>query len=325
MNVPPLLRPSTNRTRRTLSRTVLGTLTAASLAAGTLLAAAGSAAADPVTVTGSGEYADTNVRISDDNPAVGDTLELTYTLKGKRSGLITTPLTLKASPGTFGTLLSAPTCTNTRPEYGDNLCPLTDDDRFPVTDQQQTILITPKPSINEGSTTVFTIAFKVLDAADTKSFDLTALDNDAFGKAGPTKITVGATQPKEADLAVGLSARSGLLRSAVDYTLNLTNNGPGAVESGTASVQLSKAISDVSGLTDGCTFDKATHRVTCPTGTLAKGASAERKFRGHVKTLTLRLPLKAQATATSTPADPNPANNTASANCAVVTGLIILC
>jgi hypothetical protein len=42
--------------------------------------------------------------------------------------------------------------------------------------------------------------------------------------------------------------------------------------------------------------------------------------------LTVGLPLSATAVrAASTPTDPNPANDRATANCAVVTGLIILC
>ncbi|MEV7525174.1 hypothetical protein [Streptomyces sp. NPDC091371] len=230
-----------------------------------------------------------------------------------------------AAVSVFGTVLGTPTCTPTANESRILARPITDDDRFPPTPTDRHFLINFTPSIQQGVTAHFKIALPVQAAGAGQGFRLTAL-SDAFGtQAAPTPITV--TAPG-ADVAVGLSAAPALrlLSPAVDYELAFTNHGPGTAQSGTVTAQLPAAVTSVSGLTDGCTFDKATRKVTCPTGTLTNGASRERAFTARIGVLTLGLPLPATAHRTAgCPNNPNPADDTAAANCLVITGLIISC
>jgi hypothetical protein len=65
--------------------------------------------------------------------------------------------------------------------------------------------------------------------------------------------------------------------------------------------------------------------VTCTFAALADGAAATATFQLPVSLLSLG-PMTVTATRTaSTPADPNPANDTATAGCTVISGLLAIC
>jgi uncharacterized repeat protein (TIGR01451 family) len=130
--------------------------------------------------------------------------------------------------------------------------------------------------------------------------------------------------PPAADLAVRLNASSSLLSSTITYTVSATNRGPGAVNSGTVTLRVPSSTTSVSA--PGCTYNSSAKMVSCPTGQLIVKQASVHTVRATQGTLTVGLPLSATATRTaSSPTDPNPANDQASANCLVVTGLIILC
>jgi alpha-tubulin suppressor-like RCC1 family protein len=130
--------------------------------------------------------------------------------------------------------------------------------------------------------------------------------------------------PPAADIEVRLSASSSLLSSTITYSLTAINRGPGTVTSGTITLRVPDSTVSVSA--SGCTYTSSTKTVSCPTGQLGNRQSSAHTVRATQGVLTVGLPLTATATrAASTPTDPNPANDHASASCAVITGLIILC
>ncbi|MGB3442919.1 MAG: hypothetical protein WBA97_29610 [Actinophytocola sp.] len=129
----------------------------------------------------------------------------------------------------------------------------------------------------------------------------------------------------EADLAVTLSAAAVLLQPRINYTVGVTNTGPDALSSATVVTAVPSATTSVTNL-GSCTYNGTLKQVSCPVGALAASASTNFTFRANISTLTIGLPLNAGAQRiTSAPNDPNPANDFDSANCLVITGLIILC
>ncbi len=130
--------------------------------------------------------------------------------------------------------------------------------------------------------------------------------------------------PPAADIAMRLSASSSLLNPTITYSMTATNRGPGSVSSATVTLRVPDSTTSVSAA--GCTYNSGTKTVSCATGTLALKQAKTFTVRATQGTLTVGLPLSATARrAASTPNDPNASNDVATASCAVVTGLIILC
>ena len=126
-----------------------------------------------------------------------------------------------------------------------------------------------------------------------------------------------------ADLGVTLAATGvpGLLGGHINYTITITNNGPSALTSATVTATLPTPMTATS---SDCTATSG--QVTCALGALASGASTTRAFTAPIGLLTLGLPYAVTATRTaSSPVDLNPANDSATRTCIVVTSLIISC
>jgi hypothetical protein len=131
------------------------------------------------------------------------------------------------------------------------------------------------------------------------------------------------TAPPSADLGVSLSASAGVLSSQIAYVLGVSNAGPGGATASTVDVSLPAGVTSVTGLPSTCSYAGST--VTCDTGAIANGASKSVPFTASFGLLALG-PLNATASRTSSsPNDPNAANDSASANCTAVTGLVIVC
>lgn len=81
----------------------------------------------------------------------------------------------------------------------------------------------------------------------------------------------------------------------------------------------------VTGLPWDCTYAPATHTVTCDTGAIPDGASVTRTFTANLGLPSLGTLSATAARASSAPTDPNPANDTATASCTVLTGLVTTC
>ncbi|MEU9559923.1 hypothetical protein AB0E03_31770 [Streptomyces fumanus] len=113
----------------------------------------------------------------------------------------------------------------------------------------------------------------------------------------------------------------GLPVGRITYTVTLTNNGPSTLTSGTVTATLPAGTTATSG---SCT--PVGSRVACTVGTLAPGAATTRTFTVAIGTLTVGLPYTVTVKrAASAPADPGPADDTASRTCTVITALIINC
>ncbi|MFI6585638.1 beta-propeller fold lactonase family protein [Embleya sp. NPDC050493] len=127
-----------------------------------------------------------------------------------------------------------------------------------------------------------------------------------------------------ADIAVAVTAQPhlGILVPYLTYTLTVHDNGPGAVTSATITASLPPGAT-ATNVSAGCTT--TTGSVTCTYGAIANGADSAKSFRvplhllslGHVSVLGVRT--------ASTPTDPNPANDTSTATCTVVSILLATC
>ncbi|WP_405434815.1 hypothetical protein [Streptomyces anulatus] len=129
----------------------------------------------------------------------------------------------------------------------------------------------------------------------------------------------------DADIAVGLTATSPPLSSTITYQQTATNNGPATATSGTVTTALPARTASVTGLPANCSYSAAGKSVACTFSDLADGATVTNTFTARLNLISLgSLPASATRTSSS-PADPNPANDSAAANCTVLTGLIISC
>ncbi|WP_327669586.1 MULTISPECIES: beta-propeller fold lactonase family protein [unclassified Streptomyces] len=130
------------------------------------------------------------------------------------------------------------------------------------------------------------------------------------------------TAPATADLEVNLNATPVRgLSGRIDYTVTVTNHGPGAASKGTVTTTLPGKAKP-----NGPGCDTATGSVTCSVTDLAPGASTTRSFSIPASRLDLGATTKATATlGTSDPADPNADNNTATRTCTVTTPLLVRC
>ncbi|MFD6418773.1 hypothetical protein [Streptomyces sp. NPDC060194] len=179
-----------------------------------------------------------------------------------------------------------------------------------------------------GQTAVVTVNAHIDAATPADSYDVfqSGTVGTSSRKDFNPGIVVTVLPPAAADLGVALTATAGpLLSSQIGYAATVTNKGPGAATASTTTVALPIQTTSVTGLSTGCTYASGPRTVTCNSGPLANGASATRTFTANLGLLSLG-PLNATATRTSsTPNDPNPANDTATTSCTVLTGLIITC
>ncbi|MCZ4124821.1 YVTN family beta-propeller repeat protein [Streptomyces sp. H39-S7] len=126
-----------------------------------------------------------------------------------------------------------------------------------------------------------------------------------------------------ADVSVSLAAgpAPGLLGGKINYTVTITNHGPSPVTSAAVTAVLPTPMTATS---SDCGVSPA--HISCTVATLAANASTTRHFTVPVGLLTLGLPYGVTATRTaSAPVDLNPANNSSTRTCTVITSLIITC
>ncbi|MFD5142681.1 IPT/TIG domain-containing protein [Streptomyces sp. NPDC058401] len=127
-----------------------------------------------------------------------------------------------------------------------------------------------------------------------------------------------------ADIDVNLTAQPhlGILVPYLSYTLSAHNTGPSSVTSATLTATL-PAGATATNLSAGCTAAGTT--VSCTYGAIANGASADKTFRIPLHLLTLgQVTVTGDRTA-SAPADPNTANDTASATCTAISIVLVTC
>ncbi len=173
-------------------------------------------------------------------------------------------------------------------------------------------------------TTVWTL--RVKDTAALGSFTLQHQfvgDNYAFETLDGPVITV-AEPVTQADVKVALGATGhGGLNARIDYTVTVTNTGPSAATGIRVVAAYPAGLSFASG--SGCVRVGTTRTVNCDVASLASGASATPKFSVNGGLLALGSYTTTATRTASSPADPNPANDSASKTCSALTGLIVTC
>jgi hypothetical protein len=132
-----------------------------------------------------------------------------------------------------------------------------------------------------------------------------------------------------ADAAVSIAAtpRLGLLSPTLDVAVTVTNNGPGQFLVGTFTTTVPAGLIPV-GVPPcvGVPGVGIPGQVTCLVPLLAKGASTTLRFSIPLNLLTIGLPYQFTSSRTlSLSRDLNPANDTASTKCLVVSRLLVLC
>jgi uncharacterized repeat protein (TIGR01451 family) len=127
----------------------------------------------------------------------------------------------------------------------------------------------------------------------------------------------------QADVAVAMTGtpRLGLLVPSIEFHVAVTNLGPATLSSATITTPLPPGLSATS---SNCT--PTTGSVACGFGSLPSGSGASAEFSVPLNLLNIGLPYTFTARRTaSTPQDPNPANDTATVQCTVVTPLLVTC
>jgi hypothetical protein len=288
-----------SRPRKFLTALLVGGLSAACLM---LPAAAASAGPDPFTIT-----------TSNATPAPGDQVTITVSFTNpSASDVVYAYLALHPTVG--ATNWTRVSCA------GDiNGCTGTDG-----TDQALTYTVPIAP----GATRTASLVLKVKQSApldSTISFDTyshyetTAGPSDILRPGVPT-LTV--TSPPSADVAVSLTAGPhGLLTSRIDYTVTITNTGPGLLTSAGIRVNLSGAIAHAG--SSSCAISG--HTATCNVGPLAVGASTTAAIQGTLGLITIGSVTSTATRVSSTPTDPNAANDSSSATCTAITSLLVSC
>jgi len=170
----------------------------------------------------------------------------------------------------------------------------------------------PITTLAVGGNTAFTVpvtADPTLSAAVTNSATV-SVPNDPNPGDNTSTITL---QPIPIDLSVvkTASVTEILGGESFNYTLTVTNNGPGNVipEMGAALVdRLPPQLTLVSGTPAGCSYNAASRELRCPIDNLASGATYTETLTVTVNT-TNRSDIANTATV-SVPFDPDPGNNT---------------
>jgi hypothetical protein len=159
-------------------------------------------------------------------------------------------------------------------------------------------------------------------AVETLQGDLAGVNFGSGRVDGPT-LTINAL----ADLGVvltGTPVHSGLLglNLTLDFTVTVTNNGPGTVRSAKVTAAVQPGLRATGSSTCAATSGGA----LCSFGTITAGHHATARFSVPGGLLDIGLPFQFSATRTSsTPADPNSANDHSAQTCTVVSVLLASC
>ncbi|MFF5212342.1 hypothetical protein [Streptosporangium sp. NPDC000396] len=137
-------------------------------------------------------------------------------------------------------------------------------------------------------------------------------------------LTINAIPPV-ADLAVSLAASPrGLGVAYATFTATVTNRGPAAATA--ARLRFTYPAGFAQPAASGCAVDTGARTVTCDLGALPAGGSVTKSLGLHTQLLVISTRLTVTARRLdSTPADTQPANDTASATCSAITGLLVIC
>jgi Domain of unknown function DUF11 len=288
-----------------------------------LLAFAARAQADPGTVTGDDGI---SLTVSDTTPAPGDTITISesYVVPDADANAIVARMGFgdqfsddEPAVNLADLSMVPASCTGDFSSCSySSASPFAFTADVPAADVGDTVTGTAQFTVGAGATDGEAISFF--------GFHKSSPNGSIFTGVYTPEMVLTVTAPK-ADLGVSLGASAaGLLTSHVNYDVAVTNNGPAGATSATITTQLASQATSIASAT--CTFSSSTHKVSCPIGSLADGATTHATFTAYFGVLTIGLPLNATATrTTSSPTDPNAANDSDSAACTALTALLITC
>ncbi len=273
-------------------------LAALTVAAGVLLAPA-ALAAPPASA----------IAVSDTTLTAGQTFTVTQTLHNPEDFTVTgAKAALYAKEGPITSLVDLVSCTGTIVTCAQYLSSF----RGPVGD------------LGAGESATVTFTFRLKSDAAPGTFTLQhqfAGDNYAFGILDGPEVTI--TKPAAADVKLSLSATPHWsLNAEVEYVVTATNAGPDAATAVTlvGTYPANRWLVSAGGCTAG-----ASHTVSCTIAKLASGASTSVRFTTAGSILSWGPFATSVQRKSSTPADPNPANDSASRTCKAYTGVYVTC
>lgn len=168
-----------------------------------------------------------------------------------------------------------------------------------------------------GSTCTISVTFTP-GAPGVRSASLTLTHNAGTSNAALTGT--GAT----ADVAIGLTARPqlGVLVPALAYTVRVTNAGPADIRTVLVEATLPAGLTGAQ--SENC-VTSVPGKVSCTFSSVRSGATATANFRLPLRLLKIGKITVVASRVSSLPADPNPANDTASVSCEVVGPVLVVC
>jgi hypothetical protein len=273
-------------------------LAAVVLAAGTAMVTAPATHADPPEVA---------VSVSPATVSPGDSVTVTVTLTNVHSFTILQPYArILSKPGALPSYTTLEGCSGAT-----GAC-TTFDDGYQA----------PVGSLSGGASATVGFTLKI---SPTAPGGAQTLQGQLFGSNYATSPVDGPTLTilTKADVAVALTGtpRLGLLVPAIEFHVAVTNLGPATLGSATITTSLPPGLSATS--TD-CAPSAGS--VACGFGKLPSGSGDGAGFRIPLKLLGIGLPYTFTARRTaSSPQDPNPANDSATIQCTVVTPLLVTC
>lgn len=281
----------------------IGFLTSAILAAGMVLVTTPATHADPPEVV---------VSVSSSTASPGDSVTVTVKLTNVHSFTILQPeARILSKPGVLPSYTTLESCSGAI-----GACTTFNDGSGPVGYRA------PVGSLSGGASTTVGFTLKISPSAPGGA---QTLQGQLFGSNYATSPVDGPTLTilTQADVAVALTGmpRLGLLVPTIDFHVAVTNLGPATLSSATITTSLPPGLSATS--TD-CT--PSTGSVACSFGNLPSGSGSSAGFRVPLALLSIGLPYTFTARRTaSSPQDPNPANDSATIQCTVVTPLLVTC
>lgn len=126
----------------------------------------------------------------------------------------------------------------------------------------------------------------------------------------------------QADIAAGVSGQFLDLLSALQFTVTADNLGPDPVTSATITTSIPPQVM-ATNLPSGCSQSGAS--IICTFGSIADGTTAQASFSLPLSVLLIGTVSVTSTRTASAPTDPNPANDTASASCTVVSVILATC
>jgi hypothetical protein len=243
----------------------------------------------------------------------GGTVTVTETITNVNDFTILNPSArLFSAPGALGSYASLVSCT------GAGTCSTVSNASGPI--GYQSVL----PEALDGHVTT-TVTFTLNISAAAPDLQET-LRGQLFGSNYATGLVDGPTLTVDASadavVSVKVTPTPGLLSGRFDFAVNVANGGPGVLRNAKIITTLPAGLSAKG--SGSCLPN--TGKVVCTVDGVAKGQRATANFSVPFGLLTIGLPLQFTTTRTSSDSrDLNPANDSVTTTCTVVTPLLVNC